>query len=282
MGEIQARPHPEPRPVDGMVWPPTRAVKSAMEMKTAPTSSPRGRLKDYKAHYRADAEAIVDPRALESGRRASEQRRLETLVRMLAPRPGESVLDIGCGSGWLGACCQPRGARVCAMDIGRVGVSGARARFPEAASYQVGDVYHLPFAAESFTAVALSEVIEHLEDIDAALAEARRVLLPGGRMVVSVPYRETIVEHLCIHCNRPTPANAHLHRFDREALTACLERQGLEIRAVRLMTNKLLELAGFPRLSAGWPYPAWRLADAFLNRIVPKPAFLCMLGICPE
>ena len=253
-----------------------------MQMKTAPTSSPRGRLKDYKAHYQTDAEAIVDPSALESGRRASEQRRLETLVRMLAPRRGERVLDIGCGSGWLGACCQPRGARVCAMDIGRVGVSGARARFPEAASYQVGDVYHLPFAAESFTAVALSEVIEHLEDIDAALAEARRVLLPGGRMVVSVPYRETIVEHLCIHCNRPTPANAHLHRFDREALATCLERQGLEIRAVRLMTNKLLELAGFPRLSAGWPYPAWRLADAILNRIVPKPTFLCMLGIRPE
>jgi len=67
-----------------------------------------------------------------------------------------------------------------------------------------------------------------------------------------------------------------------EYLAACLERQGLEIRAVRLMTNKLLELAGFPSLSAGWPYPAWRLADAFLNRIVPKPAFLCMLGIRPE
>ena len=264
-----------------MVWLHTRTVKCPSEMKTPPIQPARGRLSDYKAHYRADAEAILDPRALESGRRASEQRRLETLDRMLALRRGERVLDIGCGSGWLGACCHRRGAEVCALDIGRVGVFGARARFPEAASYQVGDVYHLPFAAESFTAVVLSEVIEHLEDIDAALGEARRVLLPGGRMVVSVPYRETIVEHLCIHCNRPTPANAHLHRFDRETLGACLERQGLEIRAVRLMTNKLLELAGFPRLSAGWPYPAWRLADAFLNRIVPRPAFLCMLGARP-
>ena len=264
-----------------MVWLRPGAVKSAAEMKTAATRSSRGRLSDYKAHYQADAEAIVDPRSLASGRRASEQRRLETLVRMLALRRGERVLDIGCGSGWLGECCHRRGAEVCAMDIGRVGVSGARARFPEVASYQVGDVYQLPFATKSFAAVALSEVIEHLEDIDAALGEARRVLRPGGRMVVSVPYRETIVEHLCIHCNRPTPANAHLHRFDRETLAACLRRQGLEIGATRLMTNKLLELAGFPRLSAGWPYPAWRLTDALLNRIVPRPAFLCMLCTRP-
>ena len=45
------------------------------------------------------------------------------------------------------------------------------------------------------------------------------------------------------------------------------------------MTNKLLEMGGFPRFSAGWPYAAWRLGDATLNKIVPKPAFLCMIGV---
>lgn len=231
-------------------------------------------LSDYKLHYQADAEAIVDPQALDPRRRASEERRLETLVRLLGLQPGERVLDVGCGSGWLGACCQRRGAIVCAMDLGWVGVAGAKARFGEAA-YQVGDLYHLPFAAECFDAVVLSEVVEHLEDIDAALAEARRVLRPQGRLVVSVPYRETIVEHLCIHCNKLTPAHAHLHRFDEETLAAYLRRQGFAIGAVRLTTNKLLELVG----SAGWPYAAWRVADGILNKIVPKPAFLCMVGV---
>ena len=62
------------------------------------------RLVDYKAHYQADAEAIVDPQSLDPVRRASEHRRLETLVRLLGIRRGERLLDIGCGSGWLGYC----------------------------------------------------------------------------------------------------------------------------------------------------------------------------------
>ena len=237
------------------------------------------RLVDYKAHYQADAEAIVDPQSLDPVRRASEHRRLETLVRLLGIRRGERLLDIGCGSGWLGYCCHHRGGRVWAMDIGFRGVEGAKTRFPQAAAYQVGDLYDLPFAAASFDAVIFSEVIEHLEDINGALAEAVRVLRPGGRLLVSVPYRETIVDHLCIHCNKLTPANAHLHRFDEAVLAGYFKRQELEISKVRLMTNKLLEMGGFPRFSSGWPYAAWWLVDATLNKIVPKPAFLCMIGV---
>lgn len=262
-----------------MLYGPAPPLSSYTPSMSTDTQSAKSRLVDYKAHYQADAEAIVDPTALDPVRRASEYRRLETLVRVLDLKRGERLLDIGCGSGWFGDRCQRQGAVVCAMDIGISGVTGAKARFPQAADYQVGDLYYLPFATASFDAVVLSEVVEHLEDIDAALAEARRVLRPGGRLLVSVPYRETIVDHLCIHCNQLTPANAHLHRFDEAILAAHFQLQGLQIRQVRLMTNKLLELGGFPRFSARWPYVAWRITDALLNKIVPKPAFLCMLGI---
>ena len=255
--------------------PPLSSYTSSM---SANIQSAKSRLVDYKAHYQADAEEIVDPASLDPVRRASEYRRLQTLVRVLDLRRGERLLDIGCGSGWLGDYCQRQGAIVCAMDIGFSGVAGAKLRFPQAADYQVGDLYYLPFAAASFDAVVLSEVVEHLEDIDAALAEARRVLRAGGRLLVSVPYRETIVEHLCIHCNQRTPADAHLHRFDEAILAAHFQRQGLQIRQVRLMTNKLLELGGFPRLSVRWPYAVWRATDALVNKVVSKPAFLCMLG----
>ena len=121
------------------------------------------KLVDYKAHYQADAEAILDPEELTPLRRTSEYRRLTGLVGLLRLQPGEKLLDSGCGSGWLAALAQRAGARVWAMDIAPAGVSAARERFPDAGFFQVGDGYHLPFAAASFDALVLSEVVEHLE-----------------------------------------------------------------------------------------------------------------------
>jgi len=236
-------------------------------------------LTDYKAHYRADAEAIVDPEDLDPLRHASEHRRFEALVRLLRLKSGEQMLDIGCGSGWLADRCRVAGARVLAMDLAPAGVAAARGRFPGIAGFLVGDGYHLPCADASCDVVVLSEVVEHLEEIAVALGEVRRVLRPGGRALVSVPYREQIAQHLCIHCNRITPANAHLHSFDQARLQGHLRDCGLVVQQQLLLTNKLLELAGFPRWSHRWPFGLWRGVDRLFNRIVPRPGFLCVLAV---
>mgnify|MGYP001579073813 CR=1 FL=1 len=110
------------------------------------------RLRDYRHHYRVDAEAIVDPQVLPPTRRASEERRLEALVRLLRLNPGEKLLDLGCGSGWLAERCRQAGARVWAADLALAGVAGARARYPQVDYFQVADVYHLPFVAGCFDA----------------------------------------------------------------------------------------------------------------------------------
>lgn len=231
-------------------------------------------LTDYRAHYRLDAEQIEDPQRLHPVRSASERRRLQTILRALHLRPGQQLLDMGCGSGWLAQLAHEGGVQVTATDIAPAGVAGARRRFPQAARYAVTDVYHTGLASASFDAIVLSEVVEHLENPEAGLTEAARLLRPDGRLVVTVPYRETIVEHLCIHCNRLTPGNAHLHRFDDGDLEALLGQAGLRPLRVQHMTNKLLELAGFPRVSRRWPYWAWQGVDALLNRSLGKAAFL--------
>ena len=241
--------------------------------------TPPGRLVDYRTHYQVDAEAIVDPRELSPARRASEQRRFQALVRLLRLRPGDRLLDIGCGSGWLAAQGAAAGAAVWAMDIAPSGVTAARDRFPTAGQFQAGDVYNLPFASESFDALVLSEVLEHLEDVHRALGEVHRVLRPGGRAVASVPHREQILQHLCIHCNRLTPAHAHLHSFDAAKLSSCVEARGLEVQLVQLLTNKVLELVGFPSLTHWLPYRFWRSADWLLNRLVGRAGFVCALAV---
>lgn len=236
------------------------------------------RLSDYRTHYRLDAGQIKDPGHLHPVRSASERRRLETIRRALKIQPGEIVLDMGCGSGWFAQLCHEAGARVVATDIAPAGVAGARGRFPEAAHYAVTDAYHAALADDSFDAVIMSEVVEHLEDPVAGLREAARVTRPGGRVLVTVPYRETILEHLCIHCNELTPANAHLHRFDDDNLRAVLVEAGLQPQTTGHMTNKLLELAGFPNVSRHWPYWCWRAIDGLLNGLSGKSAFVLVVA----
>ena len=234
---------------------------------------------DYKSHYRADAESIEDPSQLPSVRRHSERRRLQRIVRILRPGPQHRVLDIGCGSGWLAALCAARGARVTATDVSHIGVAAARHRYgDEVGSFAVGDAYSMGIGSGTFDIVILSEVVEHMEDIPAVLREAWRLLKPHGRLLVSVPNRETIVQHLCIHCNQLTPANAHLHRFEARSMRTLLEEQNFEVLQLSVLTNKLLELMAFPHWSRRWPYWAWVWCDWLCNRIIRKPAFLLALG----
>ena len=235
-------------------------------------------LADYRKHYRADAEFIEDPRALPPVRFASERRRLEAAIRRIGIGQGISLLDVGCGSGWLAHQCVRLGAAVTATDIAPSGVAAARARFREGATFVVADVYDMPLAAASFDVVILSEVLEHLESVDRALAQVRRLLAPGGRLVITVPFRETILHHLCVHCNRPTPANAHLHSFDARDLKNYLAGQDMAVADVGFYNNKLLELIGFPRMSRWWPHWAWRAVDRLFNSVTGRPAFAMVVA----
>lgn len=96
--------------------------------------------------------------------------------------PKGCLLDIGAGDGWLRHLL-PSEWRYVAFDHPEVGRDWYGAR-PDVC----GDAAALPFADAVFDAVSLLEVIEHLDRIDLALAEADRVLKPGGIVLCSVPF----------------------------------------------------------------------------------------------
>ncbi|WP_380167832.1 class I SAM-dependent methyltransferase [Jannaschia sp. R86511] len=102
---------------------------------------------------------------------------------------GLRVLDAGCGSGPLTAALRERGAVVAGFDSSRQMVELARERLGADADVQVANLGRpLPFGDDVFDLVVASLVLHYLQDWVGPLTELRRVLRPGGRLVLSVPH----------------------------------------------------------------------------------------------
>ena len=120
----------------------------------------------------------------------AQQRRVCT---MLDGRVGR-VLDIGCGPGLMTEALVERGGEVWGVDFLEPALAWARAEAEKAswgdrAHYVAGDAQALPFAAATFDTVIAMGVLEYLSDAYRFVAEVRRVLRPGGLLVISVPSR---------------------------------------------------------------------------------------------
>ena len=103
----------------------------------------------------------------------------EPVVDWLDPKPGERVLDVGCGDGALTASIVARGAEVIGIDSSRSLIEVARARGIDA---RVIDAYALPFRAE-FDAAFSNAALHWMLEPDLALAGIQRALVPRGRFV---------------------------------------------------------------------------------------------------
>jgi SAM-dependent methyltransferase len=103
----------------------------------------------------------------------------EPVLDLLAPRPGERILDLGCGDGALTARLAERGASVVGVDTSPSLLDAARARGLDA---RLADAHALPFSGE-FDAVFSNAALHWMREIDAVLAGVRRALKPGGRFV---------------------------------------------------------------------------------------------------
>ncbi|TDO27664.1 methyltransferase family protein [Kribbella sp. VKM Ac-2527] len=100
---------------------------------------------------------------------------------------GRRILDAGCGSGPLSAALRDRGAIMTGFDLSTAMIELARRRLGEDADLTVADLAKpLPYADAAFDDVVASLVLHYLEDWTEPLAELRRVLKTGGRLILSV------------------------------------------------------------------------------------------------
>ncbi len=111
-------------------------------------------------------------------------------IERAAPLRGRRVIDCGCGAGAYVAALCARGADAVGVEHSAEKVAAfARSHPALAARVQRGDLAALPHASASFGAALLNEVLEHAPDELAVLCEIRRVLGPGGRLIVFSPNR---------------------------------------------------------------------------------------------
>jgi SAM-dependent methyltransferase len=158
---------------------------------------------------------------------------------------GKRILDAGCGSGPLAAELVARGADVTGFDGSPAMIDLARRRLGGTVPLTVHDLAEpLPFEDESYDVVVASLVLHYLEDWDGPLAELRRVLRPGGRLVASVnhpfaqvlnapedDYFKTRLYSEDVELNGQTTELTFWHRPLREVVRAVTDA-GLDLRVL--------------------------------------------------
>lgn len=103
--------------------------------------------------------------------------------------PGGAVLEVGCGSGMGLPYLQAHAPMVVGGDYTMALLQEARRHLPDAPLVRM-DAQRLPFRDRSFDAVLMLEMIYYVADQEAAFSEARRVLKPGGKLMVCMPNRD--------------------------------------------------------------------------------------------
>ncbi|HEY4830396.1 MAG TPA: class I SAM-dependent methyltransferase [Solirubrobacteraceae bacterium] len=150
-------------------------------------------------------------------------------------RAGDRALDVGCGTGEFTAALADAGADVVGVDVAEAALERARARHPALDFRLVPFDGPLPFDESSFDVVWASEVIEHVADTARWLSEVRRVLAPGGRLLLTTPSHGRLLLAFSGIERFSEPLGDHLHLYSKRSLLTLLREFGfgrVEVRAV--------------------------------------------------
>jgi 2-polyprenyl-3-methyl-5-hydroxy-6-metoxy-1,4-benzoquinol methylase len=149
--------------------------------------------------------------------------------RYLARRSTGRLLDVGCGTGDFLAGMAQLGWEATGVEFDEAAVATAR-RHP-GVRVLAGSLAEQQFPDNAFDAITLSNVIEHLPDPLGTFAELKRVLAPGGRLVIVTPNVNALGHCAFGRCWRGLEPPRHLYLYNRAVLSALAIRQQLKVEA---------------------------------------------------
>jgi SAM-dependent methyltransferase len=189
---------------------------------------------------------------------------LERVIAQLRLPARSRILDAGCGSGRNMVDLARHGV-VTGIELSDTSVALARAR--DCGEVIAGSVLEMPFAADSFDLAASLDVIEHLEDDLAALRELRRVVAPGGSLLVTVPAYQWL-------WSGHDEINHHHRRYTRSGLLRVAREAGWEPVRTSYFNSLLLPAAIALRLLDRF---STKTTESSLDLWIPPPALNWLL-----
>lgn len=158
------------------------------------------------------------------------RRETDAEIRFLSSVARGRLLDVGCGSGGWMLAMQRRGWEVEGVDFDRSAVAMATSK---GLRVRVGSLEEQGYDDESFDAITLSHVIEHVPDPAKTLRECRRILKPNGKIVIVTPNSDSLSHRVFGSYWRGLEPPRHLHIFSLSSMDLLLNNTGFNQRWVR-------------------------------------------------
>jgi SAM-dependent methyltransferase len=155
------------------------------------------------------------------------QERREFVQMFLGDMKPGRLFDAGCGDGQFVHFMKQKGWQGKGVDFDAAAIETGRKKY--GVDIEVGDFQAVPIEESAFDAVTMSHVIEHVPDPIACLDKCRRLLKPGGRLVVSTPNVRSLGHQTFKAAWRGLEPPRHLHIFPHHLLGECAKRAGLKV-----------------------------------------------------
>jgi len=157
----------------------------------------------------------------------------------LLPENISTVIDIGCGTGYMASLMANKNLKVTAVDISEDRLASFRNNAEQLNIKQIKQNF-FKLNLNNFDALLSQEVLEHIEDYEKALKKMALFIKSNGYGIFCVPYKENLnaKTRRCSLCGQRYHTSGHLHSFTKDMLAAALSTAGFILLKLHVIVNK--------------------------------------------